>query len=331
MPSLLEQIGGLTGLTGAAASAYLPYEESGEQIDYLKSRVPQYTQTAEDITNRAVEAAQFTPFAVTTGSGQTQVGEGGAITQTLGQPQQALQSGLLGMATQGMGTTVDPTQYQNLSSQALGGAQAALAQPTATAADIYSQMQAAGAGEQERQRMALENRLAAQGRLGVGTAAYGGTPEALAMEKAFAEQQANNWLQSQTMAQQLAAGQQSQAANLFGLGSTAALSPYQQQAANLQNISGALGASYIPEQQQLAALQAASPFSQLATSAALSQAEQLSSGGQYGLEAMVAGDQTIGSLEAARTQALAKTLSGLFGTSSSGESTVTSLLRNIFE
>ena len=80
------------------------------------------------------------------------------------------------------------------------------------------------------------------------------------------------------------------------------------------------------EQQSLAALGAASPFSQLATSAALSRAEQLSSGGQYGLEALAAGNQSIAGLESARTQALANTLSGLFTATGSSEKSPFELL-----
>jgi hypothetical protein len=41
--------------------------------------------------------------------------------------------------------------------------------------------------QNERDRLALEQRMAAQGRLGVATAAYGGTPEQLALAKAQQE------------------------------------------------------------------------------------------------------------------------------------------------
>lgn len=269
---------GLLGMGGAAASAYLPYQESGEQIDYLKSRIPQYTAKADEITQQAVDAAKFTPFTVKSATGgTTAVGASGGIEQTLGTQEQALQNQMFQQA------------------QGLAG------QPTASAQDIFNQMQAAQQGEAQRAQLELENRLAAQGRLGVGTAMYGGTPEELTMQKALAEQTSQNWLSAQQLAPQLAG-------------------------ANLANAATALQSAYTPQTQSLAALQAASPFSQLATSAALSQAEQLSSGGQYGLEAMVAGDQTVGSLESARTQALANTLSGLFGTSRGGESTVSNLL-----
>ena len=49
-------------------------------------------------------------------------------------------------------------------------------------------MHAAQRPEEERQRLALEERLAAQGRLGTSSAAYGGaTPELLALSAAERE------------------------------------------------------------------------------------------------------------------------------------------------
>jgi hypothetical protein len=407
----------LLGLGGLAASAYLPYSEAGSQIDYLKNQVPGYVSQAEDITNRAVQEAQFSPFTVRTGTGGTaSVGAGGGLTTTLGAEEQALQSGLLGGAQSALGglggvdtsgiqqqalggvsgalsQQVDPSiaaqqatmanlfnqqagtvggyssALSGLTSQALSGAQQALGAQTPTASSLFQQMQMAQSPEQERQRLALENRLAAQGRLGVQTAAYGGTPEQLAMEKAIQEQQSSNFLNATTLADQLASSQQARAAqlgslgtsglgamqgmtandinqlqalqqgnigatsaqqqlqqgnvnlgsSLFGLGSAASMLPTQYDAAQLANLGTMLGQAYMPQQQQLAALGAASPFSQLATSAALSRAEQLSSGGQYGLEALAAGNQSIAGLESARVNALANTLSGLFTATGASE------------
>ena len=53
--------------------------------------------------------------------------------------------------------------------------------------DIYNRMRAAQAPEEERQRLALEQRLANQGRLGVRTSMFGGTPEQLALAQAQEE------------------------------------------------------------------------------------------------------------------------------------------------
>lgn len=261
-------------------------------------------------------------------------------------------------------------------SMALQQAQQGLGMATPTADSLYAQMQAAQSPEQERQRLALENRLAAQGRLGVNTAAYGGTPEQLAMEKAIQEQSSRNYLSATSMADQLASSQQARAlglgqaglagtqamqgmnaqdiatlqgiqqgnigatsaqqqlqqgaaqlgSSLFGLGSAASMLPTQYDAAQLANLGTMLGQAYMPQQQQLAALGAASPFSQLATSAALSRAEQLSSGGQYGLEALAAGNQSVAGLESARVNALANTLSGLFTATGASEQSPFELL-----
>ena len=55
--------------------------------------------------------------------------------------------------------------------------------------DVYNRMRTAMSPEEERQRLALEQRMAAQGRSGVRTAQFGGTPEQLALAKAQEEAQ----------------------------------------------------------------------------------------------------------------------------------------------
>jgi hypothetical protein len=116
---------------------------------------------------------------------------------------------------------------------------------------------------------------------------YGGTPEALALEKALAEQTSQNYLASQQLAPQLA-GQQ------------------------LANIGSALGTSYMPQTQGLAALQAASPFAQISQAARQGQSEALYKGGIAGLESQIGGAGTVSALEGQRVNALADALSGLF-------------------
>lgn len=105
-------------------------------------------------------------------------------------------------------------------------------QPTAgREQEIFNRMRAAQMPEEQRQRLALEERLAAQGRLGTSSAAYGGaTPEMLAM--ATAQEEGRNRAM-------LGAMQQAQAEQM-------------QQAALGQQF---LGSSYLPQQQLLAALQ----------------------------------------------------------------------------
>ena len=57
-------------------------------------------------------------------------------------------------------------------------------------ADIFQRLEAVQAPERERARLQLEERLLGQGRSGVRTSMFGGTPEELALNKAIEEQRA---------------------------------------------------------------------------------------------------------------------------------------------
>ena len=118
------------------------------------------------------EAAEFRPFTVTTGLGTTTTTPQGGIGIGLSPEQQALQNQLLGQATGLFGQVgVSPAEAQ---------------------ADIYEQIRATQRPEEERQRLAMEERLLSQGRLGLQSAAYGGaSPELLAMETARQEAMAS--------------------------------------------------------------------------------------------------------------------------------------------
>ena len=95
-------------------------------------------------------------------------------------------------------------QYAGLAGQAAGG----LLQPRGEREQaIYERLRAAQTPEEERARLALEQRLASQGRLGVQTAQFGGTPEQLALAKA--QQEAQN--QAALMAMQQAGTEEQQA------------------------------------------------------------------------------------------------------------------------
>lgn len=144
------------------------------------------------------------------------------------------------------GMTQDPTtgemryqlqlspEEQALYEQQLGRAgmffeQAAM--PTAKREEqVYDEIRKSMAAEEERQRLALEQRLAAQGRLGVTTGMFGGTPEALSLAKGQAEALANARLRAMDFA-----GQEQQ--RLAGLGT------------------GMLAAGYMPQAQVLAGIQ----------------------------------------------------------------------------
>ena len=120
--------------------------------------------------------------------------------------------------------------------------------------DIYNRMRAAQAPEEERQRLALEQRLANQGRLGVRTSMFGGTPEQLALAQAQEEAKNKAMLtalefagqeqqrQAQLGTGMLAAGYVPQAQLLSGLqpGITAA----EQRRQALSQQAGAFGETY---------------------------------------------------------------------------------------
>lgn len=147
-----------------------------------------------------------------------------------------------------VGMTLSP-QEQAMQQQLFGGAGGFFGQAQMPTVDreqaIFERMRAAQRPEEERQRLALEERLAAQGRLGVSSAAYGGaTPEMLAM--ATAQEEARN--RAMLGAMQQAQAEQAQQA---GLGQQF------------------LGASYLPQTQLLAATQPAQRMAELQQQAQL--------------------------------------------------------------
>jgi len=94
---------------------------------------------------------------------------------------------------------------------------------------VFDRMMTAMSPSQERERLALEQRLAAQGRLGTQTAAFGGTPEALTLAKA--QEEARN--QAILQAMEFAGTEQMRQSQLG---------------------TGMLGASYVPQAQLLSAI-----------------------------------------------------------------------------
>ncbi len=133
--------------------------------------------------------------------GITQAGLGGAMSQfgAAGQPQdlQNLR-----------------TQYGNLAAQA---GQGLLTSPEQAQNSIYESIRATQRPEEERQNLRLQEQLAAQGRSGVRTSDYGGTPEQLAMAKAQAEAQNSAALQARQMGMQEQAQGLQRAQTLTGM------------------------------------------------------------------------------------------------------------------
>jgi hypothetical protein len=197
--------------------------------------------------------------------------------------------------------------------------------------DVYNRMRAMQAPEEQRQQLALEERLFNQGRLGVQTNMYGGTQEQFALSKAQAEAQN----QASLMAMQQAQAEQQQQATLgsqfAGLGSSLALSEgamrdaqqqraiqslvfgqqaygaatdleQQQQALNMALLTGA----YLPQAQMLNQINATSLFPQLQQQAQQYGVGNYSEGMMSGIQARLAAEQ-------ARANLLGDVGTGLIG------------------
>ncbi len=149
---------------------------------------------------------------------------GGLFGQTLGQYGQPTglegitQAGLTGAQAQ-LGAVGQPADIEALRAQYAGLAGAAgeglLTSPEAKQAEIFEAIRATQRPEEERQRLALEERLLSQGRLGLSSAAYGGaSPELLAQETARQEAMARASLSAR---QQAMSEQQQALATATGL------------------------------------------------------------------------------------------------------------------
>ena len=133
------------------------------------------------LAERARAGTEFKPYTVTSGLGQVVTDPTGGIAVQLSPEQQALQAQLQGQAAGLFGQVGQD--------------------PAAQQAAIFEQIRATQRPEEERQRLALEERMLSQGRLGLSSAAYGGaSPELLAQETARQEAMARASLGARTQA-----------------------------------------------------------------------------------------------------------------------------------
>jgi len=243
-------------------------------------QVPQQVmQGVQDISGMARPYTEFRPFTVTTPSGATTTLGSEGMTMGLGQQQQQ---------------TVDNLQRQALAQSGMIG--------QVTPEQLMSQMQALRAPEQERAQLGLENRLAAQGRLGVQTAAYGGTPEQLAMQKAMQEQQSADALASIQGARNL-------------------------QTQDINNLTGMMNASYMPQNQALAALTPAIQSQQIGAGLNQTQANLIGQLGQQYLGETGKAGQLQGQLSMEQSNAL---LQNLLGNTMGTQDNPSSLLGSVY-
>ena len=204
---------------------------------------------------------------------------------------------------------------------------------------IYNQMEAIQAPQRERDALNLEQRLFGQGRSGVRSAMYGGTPEELALAKAREEAMAGNAFAARQMANQeyqqgvantLRGVQQAQAeTGMFGqlgmqgtqLGlqqagqQSAANQAAAQQALAYQAQQAGLGmdylqSSYLPQQQLMALLNPSINLANIAGTGQRQGAEIASNLIQAGLNNRTEAQNTAADLEQSYVQGLANLLGG---------------------
>ena len=244
------------------------------------------------------------------------------------------------------------TREQSLISMLTGGGGAG------REAEVFNQLEAIQAPSRERERLALENRLFNQGRSGVSTSMFGGTPEQLAQNKAIEESRASSALgaldftqreQAQTSGQTLQGLQQGlQESQLFGqlgldgrqqalaeaLGGTGSAATAAELALAQRGQAGELGLGFLegsfePNQQLLDLLNPAANFSSIAGAGAQQGATLAAELERAGLEGRINAEQLAGDREVRRNDTLADLLAGNKDAGSSG--LISSILNSIFK
>lgn len=268
--SALLNVGGNLALTEQGVNAAQGAGESA--FNYL-------TQLGRDVQT----GSTFKPYTITTGVGN------------------------YGATSSGVNATLDP-RLQAISEQLIGqgrGLFGIASQDVGQRAnDVTAMLEAAAAPSRERDYLALENRLFNQGRLGLSTAATGGSPEMFAFAKALEEQRSQNALtgRQQALAEQMQGAQVGSA--LFNAGFT-------------------------PFQQLLQGVQTATPFAELSTRSAL---QGLTTGAELaakGSEAKLQGEQLATLLRQQQLQGLLNSLT--VPASGSTSSTASGLFADLFK
>lgn len=292
LDNLGNAIGGFLGGTGGQLIG------AGMSIDELNKITDIAQRSAEEqaaLGRQAQQEMAFKPFTVSTGFGGVQATPEGGYATTLdpslaGQQQQlqALTGGLIG----GMGGAAP--DVSGIQQQALGGVggflTGAMAPMAQREADVYERIRAVQRPGEERERLALQDQLLSQGRLGLRTAQFGGSPEQFALAQAQEEAKNRAALGALGQAQAEQLQQMGLAESLFGLGGRAAGLPQELQAGQLGNIGAAMGLQYMPEQQLLGTLNPALSIADIARTGQQLGAQTMSAAGISGLEDILQGE-----------------------------------------
>ena len=204
------------------SDAYLADKYAKAGMEDIRERKQEVLDLGEKYAEESAEMAEFKPYTVASSLGGSTT-DVDPITGELA-----------------VNITKSPEELaleQELLSGASGMFTRAMADPQQAQADLYGQLRAIQQPEEQRNRLALEERMLSQGRMGLSSSAYGGaSPELLAQEQAIQNNmlQANLGARTQAMAElgqfgdlgtQLLAGAytpQTEAMGLLGTGTKVA-------------------------------------------------------------------------------------------------------------
>ena len=246
----------------AGANYYNQDEASKAAVELGQLSADKLYGLGEDV----MDKTEFKPFTVTTGLGSATTDAQGGYTLNMSPEQQAIQNQLMSGA-------------QSLFNQA--GVDPSIAQ-----GKLYEQIRATQRPDEQRNALALEERMLSQGRLGLSSDAYGGaTPEMLAQQTAIQEAmgRANFGARTQAMAEQK---------QMF------------------DTATGMMKQGYMPQKEALAALGYGMEGSKLALTGAGTGAQLFSGLGQSGIEALMQGTEMAQDIEAAKREALTNLMFG---------------------
>ena len=211
-----------SGLIGAIGKAVLGQKGIGDLIEARRGYQTQlrgdkpFSELQGGILGELGRQSQFKPFTVTTGTGQTaattvnEFGQPTGLNLQLTEREKALQNSLLGFGQDMFSFLSDPAKREEDQTAVINMLTQTPEARATREQQLFDRLEAIQAPERERARLNLEQRLVNQGRSGVRSAMFGGTPEELALAKAVEEQRSRNVLgaMDQARAEQALGSQQ---------------------------------------------------------------------------------------------------------------------------
>ena len=168
-----------SGLLGSLLNTGINAYQGQQNLAATENFGAQVMGMAGSLADQSAARGQFKPFTVTSDLATSATTPEGGFGITLSPEQQALQNSLMSQASGAFGEIgVDRASREQ---------------------QIYDRLQALSNPMAQRAQMELDNSLFGQGRTGLRTDAYGGTPEQLTLSKAIQEQQSADAVKAMNM------------------------------------------------------------------------------------------------------------------------------------